>query len=117
MNPALCYPSSCPPYKFPTKQDLEEEDQKAEAEREKWFLYFNKLKIQKKPQTEVEKCQEYCRAVQQAEAEKCRIAREKIAYALKLAGCPSKVLPPLRKKKKSSQPTKPAAKKAAATKS
>lgn len=113
---ALCYPETCPAYTFPSKEDVAKEDAEAEAERESWYAFFAEMEVDKKPQTPLEKCQEYCRAVQAAEAEKCRVARAKIAYALKMAGCPSKVLPPRTSKKKKSPP-KPTAKKATATKS
>jgi len=37
------------------------------------------------------KCQQYCKQIQEAEAERCRLLREKVMYALEAAGCPSNV--------------------------
>lgn len=97
-----CFSAVCPEYKFPTAAEIKKEEEAADAEREQWEKFFSEVDTNKNPKTPVQKCQEYCREVAKAEAEKARIAREKIAYALKLAGCPSRVVAPSSRKKKSS---------------
>lgn len=116
--PSLCYPTSCPPYTFPTEAEIKKEEEAAEAERLKWTKWFQEeVTLEQTPKTEVEKCQEYCKLVAKAEAEKAKDAREKVAYALKLAGCPSRVVAPTKKKKTATASTSKTSKKPAATKS
>lgn len=40
-----------------------------------------------------DKCKEYCKQIEKAEAKRCAMIREKVALVLKQAGCPSKVTP------------------------
>lgn len=95
-----CFSGECPKYDFTTiTKEQEKEDAKAKEDREKAIAIFQGIPLPYKPKTEVEKCQEYCREIAKAEAEKCRQIREKVERALKIAGCPSRVIPTAGKKK------------------
>lgn len=100
--PTYCYSGKCPPYKFPTKAEVVAENKEEEALRKEFQSYIDSIVMEKDPETEVEKCQSYCKEVAKAEAEKCRELRHKAAYVLKIAGVPARVLPYGTSTKKSS---------------
>lgn len=92
--------TACPKYDFaavygapPPEDGKDAPKTPEELAKEKAFNDLNKLKVTLPPESHVTKCQMYCQAVQQAEAEKCRKLRLKVALALENAGCPSNVTP------------------------
>ena len=106
MPDAACYPSTCPSYTFPTAAQLEALEA-LPTETTAALTAIDAMKVTSPPMTEVQKCQAYCKAVAQAEAEKARQMREKVAAALKAAGYPSKVTAYGSSKSKSSKKCAP----------
>ena len=115
--PSTCYPTGCPPYKWPTPEEVATANAKAEALRERATKYIQDITIDGEPETEVEKCRAYCREVAKAEAEKCKMIRDKALVLLKVAGCPSRIVPFESSKKKKGSGSFPTTAKKATSKS
>lgn len=91
-NTSACFPAKCYEYTgWPSTTDTAAEALPTDTQTA--IDAINALKFPGQAQTPISKCQAYCQAVQAAEAEKCRLLREKVSYALEAAGCPSTITP------------------------
>lgn len=101
---SACTDLSCPVYlPFTTAAAETEAEKKAREDAEKAaydaspegmaMKAIESIKVVGATKSVVEKCKAYCKEIEKAEAEKCRILREKVKIALKAAGCPSNVTP------------------------